>query len=140
MILMICIDDAGGLMFNHRRQSQDRVLRARMLGIAAETKLWVTPYTKKQFEADAPVCVSDTPWLDAGAGDYYFAEDGEMPVERAEQVYLYRWNRAYPGDRHFTADLAALGFVLARSEELAGYSHDCITEEIYERKGEVSHA
>ena len=136
MILMICIDDSGGMMFNRRRQSQDRVLRARMLEIAAETKLWVTPYTKKQFEADAPVCVSDSPWLDAALGEYYFAEDGEIPIEQAEQVYLYRWNRAYPGDRHFTADLAALGFVLVRSEELAGYSHDCITEEIYERKGE----
>ena len=140
MILMICIDDAGGMMFNRRRQSQDRVLRARMLEIAVETKLWVTPYTKKQFEADAPVCVSDSPWLDAALGEYYFAEDGEIPIEQAEQVYLYHWNRAYPGDRHFTADLTALGFVLVRSEEFAGYSHDCITEEIYVRKGEVSHA
>ncbi len=136
MILMVCIDDAGGMMFNHRRQSQDRVLRARLLEIAAQTRLWVTPYTKKQFESDAPVRVSDTPWLDAAPGEYYFAEDGEIPAECAEQVYLYRWNRAYPGDRHFTADLSALGFVLARSEEFAGYSHECITEQVYVRKGE----
>ena len=136
MKLIVCLSDDGGMMFNRRRQSQDRVLRARLLEIAAQTRLWVTPYTKKQFEPDAPVCVSDTPWLDAAPGEYYFAEDGEIPAECAEQVYLYRWNRAYPGDRHFTADLAALGFALARSEEFAGYSHECITEEIYVRKGE----
>ena len=140
MILMICIDDAGGMMFNRRRQSQDRVLRARMLEIAAETKLWVTPYTKKQFEADAPVCVSNSPWLDAALGEYYFAEDGEIAIERAEQVYLYRWNRAYPGDRYFAYDLAALGFVLASSEDFAGYSHESITQEHYIRKGEVNNA
>ena len=140
MILMVCVDDACGMMFNHRRQSQDRVLRARMLALASQTRLWGTPYTKRQFEPDASVCVSDTPWLDAAQGEYYFAEDGELAIERAEQVYLYRWNRAYPGDRHFTADLAALGFVLARSEEFAGYSHECITEEIYVRKREISYA
>ena len=139
MILMVCIDDLGGMMFNRRRQSQDRVLRARMADIARGTRLWVTPYTQKQFEPDAPVCVSDTPWLDAAQGEFYFAEDGEIPMERVETVYLYRWNRAYPGDRHFTADLAALGFALARSEDFAGYSHEQITEEIYIRRGEINH-
>ena len=27
MILIVCIDDNKGMMFNHRRQSQDGVLR-----------------------------------------------------------------------------------------------------------------
>ena len=27
MIVIACLDDNGGMMFNHRRQSQDRVLR-----------------------------------------------------------------------------------------------------------------
>lgn len=34
MILMTTIDDSGGLLFNHRRQSQDRILRQHMLDIA----------------------------------------------------------------------------------------------------------
>ncbi len=131
MILMVCIDDVGGMMFNHRRQSQDRVLRARMLEIAKDTKLWATPYTKKQFEQELPLCVSPTPWLDAGKGEFYFAEDGEIPTDGIEKIYLYRWNRLYPSDRQFTLDLTALGFTLAESEEFVGYSHECITEEIY---------
>ena len=133
MILMVCIDERCGVMFNHRRQSRDRVLCARMLEIAGNARLHVTPYTQKIFDPAAPLCVSDTPWMTAGQGEYYFAEDGEISIERAEQVYLYRWNRAYPGDRHFTADLAALGFALAHSEDFAGYSHERITEEIYIR-------
>ena len=136
MILMVCIDDRSGMMFNHRRQSRDRVLCARMLEIAKGSRLHVTPYTQKIFDPTAPLSVSDTPWLHAGQGEYYFAEDGEIPMERVEQVYLYRWNRAYPGDRFFDADLAVLGFALMQSEDFSGSSHDQITEEIYVQKGE----
>lgn len=131
MILMVCIDDRGGMMFNHRRQSRDRVLCARMLDIAKGARLHVTPYTQKIFDPAAPLCVSDAPWLEAGAGEYYFAEDGEIPMADVEKVYLYRWNRAYPGERFFDADLATLGFTLTHSEDFSGYSHECITEEIY---------
>lgn len=131
MNLIICIDDAGGMMFNRRRQSRDRVLCARLLEMTKGARLWVTPYTARQFEDGAELCVSDTPWADAAEGDYYFAEDGEIPVENAEKIYLYRWNRLYPSDRKFTADLSALGFVQKGSEDFAGYSHECITEEIY---------
>lgn len=135
MILIVCIDDAGGMMFNHRRQSQDRVLRARLLDLAKGSRLWVTPYTAKQFGQDAEaLCVSQTPWLDAAQDDYYFAEDGEIPMERVQTVYLYRWNRLYPNDRSFEPDLSALGFAPVHSEEFAGYSHETITEERYEKE------
>ena len=131
MILMVCIDDRGGMMFNHRRQSRDRVLCARMLEIVKESRLHVTPYTQKIFDPTAPLCVSDTPWVAVKDGEYYFAEDGEIPAKGIEKIYLYRWNRLYPSDRKFTVDLSALGFVQKNSEDFAGYSHECITEEIY---------
>ena len=35
MILAFCIDDQGGLAFNHRRQSRDRAVCARILEDAA---------------------------------------------------------------------------------------------------------
>lgn len=131
MNLIICIDDAGGMMFNRRRQSRDRVLCARLSELAKGARLWVTPYTARQFEGGAELCVSDTPWTDAAEGDYYFAEDGDIPMGNVEKIYLYRWNRLYPSDRKFSADLSALGFALQGSEDFAGYSHECITEEIY---------
>ena len=31
MKLILCVDDKGGLAFNHRRQSRDRVLNERIL-------------------------------------------------------------------------------------------------------------
>ena len=33
MIVIACLDDNGGMMFNHRRQSQDRVLRAHIAAL-----------------------------------------------------------------------------------------------------------
>jgi len=133
--LIVCIDDAGGMMFNHRRQSQDRVLRAHLLELTNGSRLWVTPYTAKQFgEHAASLCISQAPWQDAAPGDFYFAEDGEIPTERAERIYLYRWNRLYPSDRKFVTDPAGLGFVLCAREEFAGYSHPTITQEIYTKE------
>lgn len=135
MNLIVCIDDGGGMMFNHRRQSRDRVLCARLLELTNGAALWVTPYTAKQFgEHAASLCISQVPWLDAAPGDFYFAEDGEIPTERAERIYLYRWNRLYPSDRKFVTDPTTLGFVLREREDFVGYSHQTITQEIYTKE------
>ena len=49
MIVMVCVDDKNGMMFNKRRQSQDRVLRQHMLELAGDKKLWMNAYSRKQF-------------------------------------------------------------------------------------------
>ena len=36
MVLIVCVDDHNGMMFNHRRQSQDRILRADILNLRVE--------------------------------------------------------------------------------------------------------
>ena len=54
MIRIVCVDDHNGMMFNHRRQSQDRVLRADILELTGGKKLWMNAYSRKQFaESDA---------------------------------------------------------------------------------------
>ena len=47
MILIVCIDDNKGMMFNHRRQSQDRVLRRHILDMVGNGKLWMNEYSGK---------------------------------------------------------------------------------------------
>ena len=49
MIIISCVDDDMGMMFNHRRQSQDRVLRERVLEATKGKKLWMNHYSAKQF-------------------------------------------------------------------------------------------
>lgn len=46
MIVMVCVDDKNGMMFNKRRQSQDRVLRQHMLELAGDKKLWMNAYSR----------------------------------------------------------------------------------------------
>ena len=44
MIVIACLDDNGGMMFNHRRQSQDRVLRAHIAALVGDARLWMNHY------------------------------------------------------------------------------------------------
>ncbi len=47
MIIMICLDDRGGMLFNKRRQSQDVLLRQQILTETAGGRLWMNSYSAK---------------------------------------------------------------------------------------------
>ena len=49
MKIIVCVDNQNGMMFNHRRQSQDRVLRKRIMELTGGKKLWMNAYSQKQF-------------------------------------------------------------------------------------------
>jgi hypothetical protein len=135
MIIIACVDDNMGMTFNHRRQSQDRVLRERILAAAKGNKLWMNHYSARQFSEDnAPQINVDENFLsEAGSGEYCFVEDCDItPYSRwVEKIVLYRWNRRYPSDQTLSMNLCADGWKLVYSEEFAGFSHERITEEIY---------
>ena len=121
-------------MFNHRRQSQDRVLRERMLERVGGAPLWMRPYSARQFGPLPPNVRPAEDFLErAGAGEYAFTEL-DAPGRwgrKIEGILLYRWGRSYPAD--LTFDLSLEGFALQSSLDFAGSSHPEITEEIYIR-------
>ena len=132
MILIACVDDRGGMLFNRRRQSQDRLLR--LLEEAGGRPVWLNPYSLKQFP-DPPEnlrCAEDF-FRRAGEGELCFFEDADPApwLEAAEGVILYHWNRRYPADLYFPLPLA--GWTLVRREEFPGSSHERITKEVYTR-------
>lgn len=134
MILVACVDDRGGMLFNRRRQSQDRLLRQDLLAEAGGRPVWMSPYSLGQFAPppDNLRSAEDFPER-ASAGELCFFEDRDPApwLEGAEAVILYRWNRSYPADRYFPLPLA--GWVPARREEFPGSSHQRITKEVYTR-------
>ena len=133
MILLAAVDDRGGMLFNHRRQSQDKVLRERVLIMTADGVLWMNAYTAKLF-GDAPQIHVDDAFLEkARAGEYCFLEDtpAASREEDVEQVVLFKWNREYPGDLFFDLDLT--GWKLSDTEDFPGSSHEKITREVYDR-------
>ena len=133
MILIACVDDDNGMMFNHRRQSQDRVLRERILKMTNGCRLWMNHYSVRQFESAPQINVDDNFLNEAVHGDYCFVEDLDVkPYEnRTEKIILYKWNRRYPSDLHFGIDLSA--WDLVEMVEFPGSSHEKITEEVYVR-------
>ena len=134
MILVLCLDDALGMMFNHRRQSRDRVLVADLLDTVGNGRLFVSPYSKALFPPEATcVAVADDPCAAAGKEDFVFVEDTDPTAawEKVTAILIYRWNRLYPADKRFCGDMT--GFTLTETREFAGSSHDTITKEVWKK-------
>lgn len=134
MKLIVCLDDAGGMMFNRRRQSRDRVLIADMIRHVGKSPLRTSPYSVPLFGEDAStLCAVPNPLENAKAGDYCFVEDTPLPqnLNGVDELIIYRWNRLYPSDVRFDCDTSA--FSLAESCEFAGSSHDKIKKEIWKK-------
>ena len=137
MIVIACVDDNGGVLFNHRRQSSDRVVRQRVLELCAGSRLWMSHYSARGFEqTDLPEINLDDDFIaEAQAGEYCFTEGTELrPYEPwIERIILFRWNRVYPADVYFDIPLEEHGWQCVSREEFAGYSHERITMEQYTR-------
>ncbi|WP_283680606.1 ribonuclease Z [Parablautia sp. Marseille-Q6255] len=138
MIIIAAIDNRNGLMFNHRRQSQDKNLCKKILEITSNSKLWVNHYTEKQF-ANISCCpqlnIDDNLLNEAAPGEYCFIENVSLKKSEAwiEKIILFKWNRNYPGDFFFDIDLANGNWKLKYSENFTGSSHEMITMEVYDR-------
>ena len=136
LIVIVCVDDKNGVAFNRRRQSKDRILQEHILNMVGSSKLWMSPYSRKQFAdtREVHVIVDEECLEKAGDSDYCFAEDKDSSqyVEKIDTLILFKWNRVYPADTYFTLDTG--NYTLEQSEDFAGYSHEKITKEIYKMK------
>ena len=135
MNIIVCIDKNGGMMFNGQRQSQDSILREKVMELSAGAKLWMNSYSAGQFGGFSEIQVSDHFLEEAKMGDFCFVEDRQIPLQDIEKIYVFHWNRKYPADMFFEFDLKANGFKREKKLEFAGSSHDKILLEIYKFGG-----
>lgn len=138
MIAIVCVDDKGGIMFNHRRQSQDQILRRRILSMAEGKGIWMSPYSANQFSNDVclnKIHIDDDFPLKAADGDFAFFEGNSLAAidERLECVIVFRWNRTYPADQYLDIDLEKGGWICESIVDFRGSSHERISEEVYTR-------
>ena len=76
MILIVCLDENKGMLFNRRRQSRDRAVVEDMIKISQGTVLWIAPYSAGLFEKEIPRLRIEEDCLEkAGAGEFCFAEE-----------------------------------------------------------------
>ena len=133
MYIIICLDDNNGLAFNHRRQSQDRIVAEDISKTVGEKKLWITDYSRKLFQAVSNLEISENPKEEAKEGEYVFQELETLDTgdKRIEQFIIYRWNRVYPAD--VSVEIGT-EWKLTETEEFPGFSHEKITKEVYCRE------
>lgn len=133
MKLIVCVDNRGGMAFNHRRQSRDRVLTEDIVKNVGDARLVLSPYSLSLFDGYVlDIAVSSDPFADAGENDFCFVETAS-PTSDADvsELILYHWNRDYPSDTPFLLDTAA--FLLVSTVDFVGFSHEKITKEVWKK-------
>ena len=135
MILIVCLDDKGGMAFNRRRQSKDRALREQLLALTEGKPIWMNGYSAKQFEESGNIRVDEAFLEKAGQGEYCFAEFPPLApyAAKVERIVAARWNRVYPADAKLDIPLKEGLWNLVERREFPGSSHETITLEAYER-------
>lgn len=147
MKIITVIDDDRGMMFNNRRQSQDSILRKKILEMCQGSVLYMNEYTAKQFgdvlteraelsqdvEQNRQIRISETFLGEAGAGEYCMVEDRNFIeyASRIDELILFRWNRKYPGDLHLEFRPEENNMKCVKTEEFPGSSHEKITMEVW---------
>ena len=135
LILIACVDDGMGMMFNKRRVSRDDTVIKRIIKIADNNRIWMSQYSYPLFEnVKTENIVADESCFDKASSDEYcFIENLSMTnhKDKIDKIILFRWNRSYPSDVKFDIDLNE--WKMNSSEEFAGNSHECITMEVYSK-------
>ena len=54
MIVIVCTEDRGGMLFNNRRVSKDRTVIQKILELSEGKKLWIHPFSEKLYEQEHP--------------------------------------------------------------------------------------
>ena len=135
LILIVCVDDSMGMMFNKRRVSRDEAVIKRIIEIADNKRIWMSQYSYPLFESmKADNILAEDLFLERASNDEYcFLENISVAdcENKIDRIILFRWNRSYPSDVKFNIDLNE--WKLNSSEEFAGDSHECITMEVYSK-------
>lgn len=135
MILIACVDDGMGMMFNKRRVSRDEAVIKKIIEIADNKRILMSQYSYPLFESmKADNIVAEDLILEKASSDEYcFIENTSVAdyENKIDKIILFRWNRSYPSDVKF--DISLDEWKLNSSEEFAGNSHECITMEVYSK-------
>ncbi|MEY8508205.1 ribonuclease Z [Lachnospiraceae bacterium 42-17] len=140
MVIIVCLDENGGMLFNGRRQSRDKAVAERIRGLCKGKRLWMNSYSYRLYgRMEGVEAAKDEHFLmKAGEGEMCLLETEKLkPVEgKIEKIIVFRWNRKYPAD--MSIDWEPDKWERVSTLEFPGVSHEKITEEVYKRDREVT--
>lgn len=129
MKIIVCLDDNGGMLYNNRRQSRDRVVYEDIINSLNGEKLFISPFSQLLFENYKDnICVCED-FLEKG--NICFVENQSLSQYDADEIIVYKWNRAYPADFYCDIDFSKCS--LSEQTEFQGKSHEKITKQIFKR-------
>ena len=134
MIIIVCIDDKFGVMFDGKRQSRDRGLIDDLMTLAKGRRVVISTYSAPLFEG-REVSINEKTFDVAEEGDFVFIEDGKLlrHLDKIDEIVMYKWNRTYPRDALLDLIPEEHGFKLIDSCDFVGSSHKKITREVYRK-------
>ena len=136
MKAIICLDDNNGMLFNNRRQSQDKILREHIKSLTKNNKLYMNNYSYKLFnDIDEGNVIVSADFLDKCEVNEFALIEDKSPQEyldKIDELIVYRWNTVYPSDLSFNVNLNE-GWSLISTDDFKGSSHENITVEIYKK-------
>ncbi|MBE6533395.1 MAG: ribonuclease Z [Ruminococcaceae bacterium] len=136
MKIIVCLDDYGGMLFNFRRQSRDRVLISDVMSNLGSQKLYITEFSEilfSEYEGKYEIVKDFSNLTDENCVCFVENVDVSPFIDSINEVTVYNWNRVYPRDFVFDINLEKEGFSLMSSHEFEGYSHENIRKEVYKR-------
>lgn len=140
MKIIVCLDDHNGMMFNNRRQSQDRKVREDMMQLSLP--IMMNLYSYKMFEKEYTkniIVQEELPVLKEDC--YLFIENQDVKTyeDQITEIIVYYWNRTYPSDLKWMIDLTSKQWQVVSVTEFQGSSHDNITKTVYMRNEGLTH-
>lgn len=137
MNVIVCLDDKNGMMFNKRRQSQDKILRLDIKNITLNHTLYMNSYSYKLYKDidEGNIRVYEN-FLDKyNSNDFFLVEDRLLLdyIDKITTLVIYKWNRTYPSDLYFDIDLENKNWSLIDEYDFEGSSHERITRKTYRR-------
>ena len=137
MNIIFCLDDNNGMMFNKRRQSLDRILRADLKEFIKDKDLYMNNYSYKLYKDidNGNIKVSENFLEQCTENDFCLVEDKLLNnyINKINNIIIYKWNRIYPSDLYFDINLTSNSWELLETKGFEGSSHEKITRIIYRR-------
>ena len=135
MTAICCIDESFGLLFNNRRQSMDMEVRKKIYSLLNDNLLFMNEFSKKQFEENKKIVVSETPFESCSKKDLCFFENLSLlsHIDKVDKIILFKWNKKYPADFFLDFFPFENGWNLKEALDFAGSSHEKVTMEVYEK-------
>ena len=127
MTLIVSVGKNGELLFNRRRCSSDRAVTADIGSMFDSAALCVSAYSAPLFEGAHIIASLE----EVGDGIVFLEDFPLLPaLAQAQKIIVYRFDRTYPADVRVQIPQ---DFSLTEKLKFAGFSHDKITREVYQR-------